>query len=74
MIKVLVALMMHRMQLLSDAHDDERGQGTLEYVGMIIVAAGIVVAVLQAAGAIDLGAVFTEAVGTVTDGGGGGGE
>lgn len=72
MIKVLVALMMHRMQLLSDSHDDERGQGTLEYVGMIIVAAGIVVAVLQAAGAIDLGAVFTEAVGTVTGGGGGG--
>lgn len=47
---------------------NERGQGTLEYVGMIIVAAGIILAVLNAADAIDLGAIFTTAVNSVTGG------
>jgi hypothetical protein len=48
---------------------EERGQGTLEYVGMTIVASILVVAVLQAVGAIDLGGVFTTAVESVTSGG-----
>ena len=38
---------------------DEKGQGTLEYVGMIIVAAILAVAVLQATDQIDMGAVFS---------------
>ena len=45
----------------------ERGQGTLEYVGMIIVAAIIVVAVLDATDSIDLGAIFSDNVSKVTD-------
>jgi hypothetical protein len=45
---------------------DERGQGTLEYVGMILVAAIIVVAVLQATDAVDLGSVFRDAIESVT--------
>ncbi|CAI9415479.1 hypothetical protein [Nocardioides sp. T2.26MG-1] len=65
--KVLEALLVFQARMLT-ARDDERGQGTLEYVGMIIVAAGIVVAVLQAAQVIDLGAVFTDAVNQVTGG------
>ncbi|HYF73419.1 MAG TPA: hypothetical protein VD864_11400 [Nocardioides sp.] len=65
--KVLEALLALQARVLL-AREDERGQGTLEYVGMIIVAAGIVVAVLQAAGAIDLGGVFTEAVNSVVGG------
>ncbi|WP_435743812.1 hypothetical protein [Nocardioides sp. SYSU DS0663] len=65
--KVLEALLAFQAYVLT-ARDDERGQGTLEYVGMIIVAAGIVVLVLEAANAIDLGAVFSEAVNSVTGG------
>ena len=45
----------------------EMGQGTLEYVGMIIVAAIIVVAVLDATDQIDLGAIFSDNVSKVTD-------
>lgn len=47
---------------------NENGQGTLEYVGMIIVAAILVFAVLQAVGAINLGAVFSTNVHKVIDG------
>lgn len=50
-----------------DALDNERGQGTLEYVGMIIVAAILAVAVLTAVGSIDLGSVFSSAISKVTD-------
>ncbi|NPC95271.1 hypothetical protein [Nocardioides sp. zg-DK7169] len=66
--KVLEALLAFQAHMFVTRKDDERGQGTLEYVGMIIVAAAIVVAVLQAADAIDLGAFFTEAVNSVTGG------
>lgn len=66
--KVLEAVLMFQAHMLTARKDDERGQGTLEYVGMIIVAAGIVLLVLNAAKAIDLGAVFTEAVNSVTGG------
>jgi hypothetical protein len=68
--KVFETLVALQVRMFLGRTDDERGQGTLEYVGMIIVAAGIVVAVLQAAGAIDLGAIFTDNVSKVTDGGG----
>jgi hypothetical protein len=47
---------------------NERGQGTLEYVGMTIVAAILVVAVLDVLDAIDLGEVFQTAVESVTGG------
>jgi len=50
--------------------DRERGQGTLEYVGMIIVAAILVVAVLEVTDAVDLGGVFQTAVESVTNFGG----
>lgn len=47
------------------ADRDEKGQGTLEYVGMIIVAALLAAAVIAAANGVDLGGVFTEAVNSV---------
>ncbi|HEY0949914.1 hypothetical protein [Nocardioides sp.] len=65
--KLIMTYLMLQAHLL-EARDDEKGQGTLEYVGMIIVAAGIALAVLQAADAIDLGGVFTTAVNSVTGG------
>lgn len=49
---------------------DEKGQGTLEYVGMIIVAAILAVAVLEVTNTIDLGGIFSNQVSKVTDFGG----
>jgi hypothetical protein len=49
------------------------GQGTLEYVGMIAVAATLVIAVLQATQAVDLAGFFTSAIRSITGFGGGGG-
>jgi hypothetical protein len=51
----------------------DAGQGTLEYVGMIAVAAILVVAILQATRSVDLAGFFTAAIRSVTGGGGGGG-
>jgi hypothetical protein len=47
---------------------DEKGQGTLEYVGMIVVAALLAAAVIAAAQGVDLGGVFTDAVNSVIGG------
>lgn len=52
------------------ANRDEKGQGTLEYVGMIIVAAIVAVAVLEVTGAVDLGGVFQAQIEKVTSFGG----
>jgi hypothetical protein len=49
------------------------GQGTLEYVGMIAVAATLVIAVLQASRSVDLAGFFASAIESVTGFGGGGG-
>lgn len=61
----MMALQMRLMTLRS-----ERGQGTLEYVGMIIVAAIVVVAVLDVTNQINLGEVFSENLKKVTEWGG----
>lgn len=50
--------------------EKDSGQGTLEYVGMIIVAAILALAVLEATDAIDLGDVFTRWVEQITNFGG----
>ncbi|MEZ0577368.1 hypothetical protein [Nocardioides sp. MH1] len=50
------------------AERDEKGQGTLEYVGMIVVAALLAAAVIAAARGVDLGSVFTDAVNSVIGG------
>lgn len=64
MTKSLVRTQIRLRQL---AANRESGQGTLEYVGMIIVASIIVVAVLNVLGAIDLGAIFQKNVENVTN-------
>lgn len=52
---------------------DDGGQGTLEYVGMIAVAAILVVGILQATRSVDLAGFFTSAIEAITGFGGGGG-
>jgi hypothetical protein len=47
----------------------DRGQGTLEYVGMIAVAAILVIAILQATKSVDLAGFFTDQIDRVKGGG-----
>lgn len=62
--KVLESLM--ALQVRFALLRNERGQGTLEYVGMIIVAAIIVVAVLDVTDTINLGEIFGAQIEKVT--------
>ena len=68
-LELMVALQT-RLFALTNERDNERGQGTLEYVGMIIVAAILVVAVLEVTDTVDLGGVFQTAIEKVTNFGG----
>lgn len=49
------------------ARNNERGQGTLEYVGMIIVAAFIVMAVLKVTNGLGMDTTFTNKIKEVLD-------
>ena len=51
------------------AHARDAGQGTLEYVGMIAVAAILVIAILQATKTVDLAGFFTDQINKVKGGG-----
>ena len=64
MTKALVKTQVRMQQLVADR---DAGQGTLEYVGMIIVAAIIVTAVIAVLTDIDLGKIFSDNVHKVTD-------
>jgi len=50
-------------RLRAEARDT--GQGTLEYVGMIAVAAILVIAILQATKSVDLAGFFTDQINRV---------
>ena len=52
---------------LLDARRNDRGQGTIEYVGMIIVAAIIVVALLETDMGGRISDAFTTRIGEVID-------
>ena len=57
----MTALLADRAERLGD----DRGQGTIEYVGMIVVAALIVVAVINTNMGAAIGSRFTDAVNSV---------
>jgi hypothetical protein len=63
-----IALRVRVAQSLAGRRD--AGQGTLEYVGMIIVAAIVVVAVITAFQGVNLGNVVTTQVNKITSLGG----
>ncbi|MBO0608760.1 hypothetical protein [Myceligenerans salitolerans] len=69
-----VALKAHADRLTSRANDDEAGQGTVEYVGAILLVVAIVGVVVAASN--DVGkAIVTQLTNAVNDiGGEGGGE
>lgn len=67
MTRLLVALHLRFLEIMSPEEDRERGQGTLEYVGMIAVAAILVLAVLAATKTVDLGSFFTTKIKQVLD-------
>jgi hypothetical protein len=49
---------------------DEKGQGTLEYLGIVIIAALLVTAVVTAVKGVDIGTVVTNQIKKITDLGG----
>lgn len=70
------ALKGHVARAVLRAHDDERGQGSVEYVGVILLVVAIVGVVVAAASDVG-GAIVTQlttAVNNIGGGGGGGGE
>lgn len=65
-----VALRLHTERAMRLFHDDERGQGSVEYVGIILVVVAIVGAVV--AGATPVGtAILTQLTTAVNNIGGG---
>ena len=70
MMSLYVMLQLRFRDVMDRARRDEAGQGTLEYVGMIAVAAILVLAVLEATDTVDLGGFFTDQVDRVKDGAG----
>jgi Flp pilus assembly pilin Flp len=67
-----VTLKAYAARLARQARDDERGQGSVEYVGIILVVVAIVGAVV--AGATPVGtAILTQLTNAVNNIGGGGG-
>lgn len=67
MIRLYLVLHHRLREILDDEGRDERGQGTLEYVGMVAVAAILVVAVLQVTGQVNLGEFFSKQLKRVTE-------
>jgi len=58
---------MTRTLLAMRSRMSDAGQGTLEYVGMIAVAAVLALAILQATNTVDLGGFFTDQVNKIKD-------
>lgn len=49
------------------AEKDEKGQGTLEYLGIVIIAALLVTAVVGAVKGVDIASVVTAQIKKITD-------
>lgn len=67
MVKIVLAVQMYLRSVSRAMREEDSGQGVLEYVGMVGVAALLVVAVLQATDAVDLGQFFTDRINEVKD-------
>jgi len=63
MTKAIVKTQIRLQQFIANR---EAGQGTLEYIGMIVVAAILIVGVVAAAGKAGLGAKFSKAITDIT--------
>lgn len=66
MTRLLVAVQLRVLEIMASEQREERGQGTLEYVGMVAVAVILVLAVLAAARQVNLGTFLTEQLKKVT--------
>jgi Flp pilus assembly pilin Flp len=65
MTKALVKTQIRLQQFIANR---ESGQGTLEYIGMVVVAALLIVGVVTAASTADLGGKFQTAIDKLTSG------
>jgi hypothetical protein len=68
MTEKLIAFRIH-VQKSIEARISDAGQGSLEYIGAILVAAVVVGVVASAAKGINLGTAFSDAVKKITDAG-----
>lgn len=59
------------MMSIQSAPRDEKGQGTLEYVGIVIIAALLVAAIVTAIQGADIGTTITNKINEIKNGGGG---
>lgn len=68
------ALQAYAARAVARAHDDERGQGTVEYVGAVLLVVAVVGIVIAASTEVGEAIVtqLTEAVTDIGNGGGGG--
>jgi hypothetical protein len=65
----LIALRTNALKTIEARKNGDAGQGSLEYIGAILVAAAVVGVVIAAAGDLDVGEAFTNALEAITSGG-----
>ena len=65
----LIAFRIKAAKALEARINGDAGQGSLEYIGAILVAAAVVGVVIAAAGDLDLGTAFSDALDAITGAG-----
>lgn len=64
---VALKLLAMTMAAMNSPREDEKGQGTIEYLGAIIVAVVIIIATIDAVGNLGIGEAIGKQVKKVTD-------
>ncbi len=67
---IATKLLAMTLAMVNTPKDDERGQGTIEYLGAIIVAAVIILATIDAVGNLGIGEAIGDQVEKVINAGG----
>lgn len=65
----LYATMVSTVTSTATASKDEKGQGTLEYVGIVVIAALLVTAIVTAVQGADIGSTITSKIAEITGAG-----
>ena len=65
----LIAFKINLAKTVEARRNGDAGQGSLEYIGAILVAAAVVGVVIAAAGDLDLGTAFSDALDAITGAG-----
>jgi hypothetical protein len=65
----LIALRISALKTIEARKNGDAGQGSLEYIGAILVAAAVVGVVIAAASDLDIGSAFSDALEAITSAG-----